>query len=392
MSFWKNVSQLHLEISALCNSVCPCCPRYPTAGYDELPAINNSMVWTLSQVQEYLPADDIKHIRRYLINGTHGDFITNNNAIEILEYFYKSSPTAIIQVNTNGSARNTAWWTELAQRCAGRIEVYFALDGLNDTHHLYRRSTNWNTIIENAQAFTNAGGKSIWTMTLFKHNEHQKEQCLELSKKLGFYKFEARFNSREPTLALDKAGQPSHWITNATTSPFYNLPQSKDRYGYETRQLPESSISAIQQKRWIQIQQNSFVASQQSGGVELNESHCSSLKHVSGGHSVYINASWLVTPCCHISNTLLMQSLSRYHDNLQQAMQDNGITQQSITASNSNTVSSIVDRGFGWIYNTLPTSLAVCSHTCGPSGGLPMSLKTKDIKFTQEFESDATME
>jgi hypothetical protein len=380
MSFWENVSQLHLEISALCNSVCPCCPRYPTAGYDELPAINNNMVWTLDQVKERFPANEIKHITRYLINGTHGDFITNNEAIDILEYFYKSSPHALIQVNTNGSARTTSWWAELAQRCQGRIEVYFALDGLEDTHHLYRRSTNWNTIIKNAQAFTNAGGKSIWTMTLFEHNEHQKDQCLALSKELKFYKFEARFNSREPTLALNKQRKPTHWVTNATSSPFYNLPQSKDMYGYQTRQLPEVEIAEVQKKRWIEIKQNSFEAQQQEGGIALTEKNCSSLVHRSGGHSIYVNASWLVTPCCHLSNTLLMNKLSRYYDDLTSNMSHANVTVDNLTASSMQTVKDIVDLGFNWVYDKLHSSLAVCSHTCGPSGGLPMSMSTKEIK------------
>jgi hypothetical protein len=56
------------------------------------------------------------------------------------------------------------------------------------------------------------------------------------------------------------------------------------------------------------------------------------------------------------------------------------VTVDNLTASSMQTVKDIVDVGFNWVYDKLHNSLAVCSHTCGPSGGLPMSMSTKEIK------------
>ena len=53
-----------------------------------------------------------------------------------------------LSMHTNGSAREQNWWKELAKY---RVIVTFGIDGLEDTHHLYRISTDFNKIIDNAQ-------------------------------------------------------------------------------------------------------------------------------------------------------------------------------------------------------------------------------------------------
>ena len=56
-------------------------------------------------------------------------------------------------------------------------KVIFAIDGLEDTNHLYRVNTNFNKIMENAKAFINAGGIARWDFIAFAHNEHQIEEA-----------------------------------------------------------------------------------------------------------------------------------------------------------------------------------------------------------------------
>ena len=50
----------------------------------------------------------------------------------------------------------------------------FAVDGLADTHSIYRVRTNWDKIIENIKAFTNNAGRARVIMTVFEHNKHSK--------------------------------------------------------------------------------------------------------------------------------------------------------------------------------------------------------------------------
>ena len=66
------------------------------------------------------------------------------------------------------------------------------MDGMEDTHKLYRRKTSHAKLCENIKAFTDAGGSCHVYMTTFEHNKHQIEEVKELSRKLGAKAFKAR--------------------------------------------------------------------------------------------------------------------------------------------------------------------------------------------------------
>ena len=72
----------------------------------------------------------------------------------------------------------------------------FAIDGLEDTNHLYRRNVRWSKLMENIKAFTDAGGEATWAMLIFKHNESQIENCRSLSCTLGFRSFGIQQSAR----------------------------------------------------------------------------------------------------------------------------------------------------------------------------------------------------
>ena len=75
-------------------------------------------------------------------------------------------------------------------------KVIFAIDGLEDTNHLYRVNTNFNKIMENAKAFINAGGLARWDFIAFAHNEHQIEEAKALAEQMGFVKFRYKKSNR----------------------------------------------------------------------------------------------------------------------------------------------------------------------------------------------------
>jgi MoaA/NifB/PqqE/SkfB family radical SAM enzyme len=98
--------------------------------------------------------------------------------------------------------------------------VAFALDGLEDTHHLYRVGTRFEDVIENAKTFMAAGGIAEWVFIKFKHNEHQVEQARKMSVDLGFQHFTLKNSSRfilEPRVkVVDKTGATTHYIEPST--------------------------------------------------------------------------------------------------------------------------------------------------------------------------------
>jgi sulfatase maturation enzyme AslB (radical SAM superfamily) len=94
--------------------------------------------------------------------------------------------------------------------------VLFGIDGLADTHSLYRIGTDFDMIIRNAQAFIAAGGKARWNFITFQHNEHQLEQCRQLAKELGFESFHekqtSRFIGSKQFNVFDRGGKITHTL------------------------------------------------------------------------------------------------------------------------------------------------------------------------------------
>ena len=186
---YNQIKSVHLEISSRCNAMCPACPR----NFHGVDVIKNYPICDLrlDQIKKIFPVEFLKQLDNILINGNYGDFVTARDALQIIEYFYQANRRLDVEVSTNGSGQ-PKMWAELGKF---PVRIAFRLDGLKDTHHLYRQKTDFDLIIDNAKKFIAAGGNATWTMIVFDHNKHQVEQCQELAKKLGFRHFRANKES-----------------------------------------------------------------------------------------------------------------------------------------------------------------------------------------------------
>jgi MoaA/NifB/PqqE/SkfB family radical SAM enzyme len=204
---YGKIRDVHLEISTLCNAACPWCPRnfwgYPyNAGYPET-------YLTLDQAEKIFSQAFLKQLTSIRVNGNYGDIVMNPDGADIIEFFRTQNPDLNIRISTNGGARNPRFWTRLAQAGA---QVRFALDGLADTHHLYRQNTAWSTVIRNAKTFIAAGGQAVWQMIVFKHNQHQIQDCRNMSRELGFQEFDTVDDGRNTAPVFDRHGNLTHLL------------------------------------------------------------------------------------------------------------------------------------------------------------------------------------
>lgn len=247
-----DIKWAHVELSSKCNAWCPACERNKNGfGLADGLVEQDLAVERLEEILASLP-----NLYAVQLCGNYGDPLISANidqSIAVIKKYAKK-----IQIHTNGSLRNVAWWVELAGKLKDvDHDVWFGIDGLAGVHEIYRQGTDFDKIIENATAFIQAGGYATWQFVPYQHNEHQLKDCLRLSQKLKFKKFKLAKLYRNKRNA-------KHYRTGAE---FELLP-------------PKEFQSIIRMPKYNQT---------------VNESDCMHLTQP----SIYISASGKIASCCY---------------------------------------------------------------------------------------------
>jgi sulfatase maturation enzyme AslB (radical SAM superfamily) len=200
-----DIRRVHIELTTRCNARCPMCMRnYRGSDYNSgYPDTELS----LEHIQKIFQPDFLAQLERVNFNGNLGDFALARDAREIVQFFLAAGVR--VDINTNGSLRGADWWSSLAQP---GVTVGWAIDGLADTHALYRQDTDWHKVTANARAYIAAGGRAIWRFIPFEHNQHQQAECERLSRAWGFYHFENIWDGRDRGPVYTRGGDFSHNI------------------------------------------------------------------------------------------------------------------------------------------------------------------------------------
>ena len=190
----NNVRHLHLETSSVCNAACPMCPREFDKGFNK---DTDAVSLSLAQIKTLFTDDFIRQLESMYMCGNYGDPAAAPECLDIFRYFREVNPNIILGMHSNGSLRNTKWWSELGSILSRKDDYcYFSVDGLKDTNHIYRINTDFDKIIDNASAFIKAGGQAHWEYIVFEHNEHQVDEAREFAKSMGFINFREKVSRR----------------------------------------------------------------------------------------------------------------------------------------------------------------------------------------------------
>lgn len=235
----------------------------------ENPLIKNQD-WSVSDFKKIVSHKVLEQINGFYFCGNFGDPIINDDLIEMIEYAVSVNPKLNVRIHTNGGARKIEWWTKLAKALPQTHTVIFAIDGLEDTHHLYRIGTKYETVIKNASAFIAAGGRAEWCFIKFKHNEHQVEEAKARAKDLGFSLFTEKNSSRF-------IGEPKFPVFDKEGNTEYHLEPPTDS------QLSYVSIDVVKNYKEI------------LGDAEID---C----YVKNTKEIYIDAYRNVFPCCFLAS------------------------------------------------------------------------------------------
>jgi MoaA/NifB/PqqE/SkfB family radical SAM enzyme len=349
--------KIHWELTDLCNLKCPMCPRTDT--FDRcrpVKEIQNTQFF-LEDVKAYLPDSFLKRLNRIDFCGNFGDPCIARDFYEICEFLVLNYKIPI-EVSTNGSMRHSAWWKKLGALFAdtdSRIE--FHVDGLRDTHHLYRIGANWDKIMANAEAFISGGAKADWYYILFKHNQHQVDETYEIARKMGFTYFvlveTGRFSNDGTYRYMHPDGK---WrdlkqATISTRDGMENTPAAAIRQKHARLPGPETSEKVAAAN--VPFQKNNPNLFTTVNGITCK----SAVKN-----RFFLDSQGYIAPCCWVSN----RDVQRPGD-MRRSVSLAGRNLESFNIRNRPIEEILHDELFTQVFSDLwgSDSLVTCRKKCG---------------------------
>ena len=282
MSYPISFSSIHIELTDKCQASCPMCARNYNGG-EERPFVGKNEI-TLEDFKSWIDVNVLEKLNYFYACGNYGDPIIAKDCLEIFKYVRQCSNTKL-GIHTNGGARNTKWWHDLADAMRGDHEVTFGIDGFAESHVLYRRGTDWHKIIENAKAFIDNGGHATVDCLVFKHNEHElvdfEKEMLAIGFKSVNFKSTARFYDMAYFPVRDTKGNIEYNLEPPVTEPYKKV-------NFLKLEDIQKDISV-----WENIVESSEV-----------DPKCLQKKEI------YIDSRGNVFPCCWVGSDMLEEPLN----------------------------------------------------------------------------------
>lgn len=283
MYVFTEIRQVHLEVTERCNAACAQCPRRIDGGAMN-PKVTGAEL-SLGDIRLMLRPEFVAQLTKIYLCGNYGDPAAATDTLEIVRYLRDCSRTLRIGIHSNGSLRNTDWWRDLARAIGENGYARFAIDGLEDTNHIYRRNTDWAKIMQNAAAYLAAGGRAEWDFIVFAHNEHQVEAARVFAAERGF----AAFNVKRTARFLDRVN-----LAYATESPVKNTRgETVATLARPTSQnYHNEALEALESERTRHPDYDTYLA------------HRTISCKVQADKSIYVSAGGQVFPCCWLAAML----------------------------------------------------------------------------------------
>jgi len=283
----EQLTEVEIGISGRCNAGCVDCERWTIVNQTDLYVNKNNPA--LNKIIDRETAKQlfqkIKRLKNVLFIGTTGDPLSHPELDLICQDIIDMYPKVRIQMHTNGSLGKENVWKNLAGM--NNVHIEFAIDGLEDTNHIYRRNVKWDSVMRNAKLFIETGGNAEWKFVAFPHNRHQILRARKMSKDLGFQNFN-----------LVSRHSPTVWMDNLI------LRQSKNKI--PTSFYEGTTKKYVDYKEELEKNLQKFI---QSNG--MIEPECASnyrtqndpakVKQKNTPTKIFIEADGTVWPCCFIA-------------------------------------------------------------------------------------------
>lgn len=302
----------HIELTDKCNARCVQCSRNRINSKGELEE-RPDLCLTEITIDRYkkIFQNYQKQAKAVLFCGNMGDPMFAKDIYEISEYtltniltdWHSKNKNDSLKIYTNGGMRSAKWWYDYGKLLAPYNGlVNFAIDGLEDTHHIYRTNTRYHRVIENARAYIEAGGRAEWSFIRFGHNQHQEEECRKLAQQYGFTQFTAvntqRFyggNKVDYTWQNKNYSVTKYKPESSVVTELKDLDRTDKLWdGKKLNDLSADEINVNTQKSLdVYMSDPETIRKKSAGNISC---------HTSRRNDVYIDCMGYVHPCCWIGS------------------------------------------------------------------------------------------
>jgi MoaA/NifB/PqqE/SkfB family radical SAM enzyme len=245
---FDDLYKIEIELTTQCQAYCPMCSRnFHSMGLN--PNVKK-LEWTFDDFKNIISQEVLDRVKVLGFCGAYGDPLICRDILDIITYVNNNS-NAEIRINTNGSLHKPNWWKQLAKVLPNHV-VVFGIDGFKGTHEKHRIGTDFDKIVENAQAFIEAGGNAVGQFINFKHNEHEYEELKVYLKSLGFrsvFKINSDRFRKDSFTVLDKnknklySLEPTNeQVVSFKDSDISNIVKNQDRITINCRSIKQREL------------------------------------------------------------------------------------------------------------------------------------------------------
>tara|TARA_B100001123_G_C15340400_1_gene1034600 strand:+ start:4563 stop:5483 length:921 start_codon:yes stop_codon:yes gene_type:complete len=173
------MESIHIETTNRCTLECPACPR--TTWKQMLGSNLPKQDLDLDELEYFLDCDEGRKIEKFKLCGDYGDTLYYPKLFELIKRFRDRT----FKIQTNGSYRNKEWWEELNSLLTDRDEIIFAIDGTQETNHLYRKNADWKSTMIGLDVMSKGPAKTRWQTIIFSFNQNNINDIKQIAESKG---------------------------------------------------------------------------------------------------------------------------------------------------------------------------------------------------------------
>jgi hypothetical protein len=181
----KKYRQITTELTFRCNAKCPACHRQKPLRVN----LNDiKYTYTLERFKKVFYPEFLQKLDWLVLNGNFGDSVMNREFRDIISYVKQFDVR--LNIHTNGGIHDKDYWLDVGNILNSNDIINFALDGLENTHSLYRINTTFEKVFENAKTVISTNRPQVhWKYIVFDYNQHQIEEAKALAIAENFTSF-----------------------------------------------------------------------------------------------------------------------------------------------------------------------------------------------------------